>query len=425
MQAYEVIDNYVTNLWRWNMNDNFLNYVKELPVYRTLYNSQIEDIELDNLANLPTLSKDLLKSTFPAQWMSEKMKSDISKNKIEINTTSGTSGKQLKIIRKKHWWQDEYARVAKVHPMLRKVFVENKPRAVLTTIICSNTFCSRTAIEYENRIINNTLHMNTTPNPLDWQEKDIRRICDEWNRFKPCNLDADPIYLAIFLAYKDKFNIDTKLHQPEFITLCYEYCPRAAYKYIKDYFNVPTIQLYGSTELGYLYYKDDSTSNYKIFPELIDVTFEEINKSDRLYELIVTSAKNEYMPFVRYRTGDLVKVQKGFEEFIHADPMRVELEDVCGRLGDAETINVKSISDSVVDEIVFNHSNSVFLYKINVNEGAILFYYATSINSIEINKKYLGEALKRLFVRDDIQWISCENISPLSSGKFKILEIRS
>lgn len=404
------------------MHNSFLNKISALPVYKKLYGLENETLDAGIQKKLPFLSKDYLRSTFPIQWLTKEMESDIRENKTEINTTSGTSGKPLQIIRKKDWWQDEYLRLSKVHPLLSDVFVNKKRRAVLTTTICSNTFCSRTALHYNNRVFDNILHLNITPNPVNWERNDILRMCEEWNRFEPYNLDADPMYLAIFLTMKDKFAPSVQLYKPTFLTLSYEYCPRTIYQLIEESFNLPILMLYGLTELGFLYYKDSTCGSYHVVPEAIEVCFKEIDAQERLYELVVTSEKNEYMPLVRYQTGDVVKIKKGFEKYVGTAPNNVLLEEICGRYDDMLWVNGKLVTISDVDQTIFNNTSNIFSYRVSIDGNIISFQYTTQSDISPQEKIALENALKQLFNCETFRWIQCGNISPASSGKFKLFE---
>ena len=51
--------------------------------------------------------------------------------------------------------------------------------------------------------------------------------------------------------------ISTTLHTPEIVTLSYEMITAPIRRFIESQWNIPLINLYGTTELGYLYVEED------------------------------------------------------------------------------------------------------------------------------------------------------------------------
>ena len=176
----------------------------------------------------------------------------------EYATTSGTTSDRMEIIRKPNWWKDEYKRTYSNEKKLEKYLDEKLHKVIFTTAQCSNLVCFVEKPSMEKRTIGNTLYVNNTFNPWDWTKENIQEIIKEINYFKPYYLDADPVYLAVFLYLKEKYKIKTKIFTPTIITLSYEYVTGNLRKYISDYFKTDIRNLYGTTEFGYAFLENEN-----------------------------------------------------------------------------------------------------------------------------------------------------------------------
>ena len=144
------------------------------------------------------LKKDIV-TNFPQNFMISK------NNKYEYATTSGTTSDRMEIIRKVGWWQEEYKRTYSNNPKLNKYLEKSLHKVIFTTAQCSNLICFVDKPPLEKRIIGNTLYVNNSFNPWSWTKEDIEQITDEINYFKPFYMDADPIYLSVYLFLKEKY----------------------------------------------------------------------------------------------------------------------------------------------------------------------------------------------------------------------------
>lgn len=340
------------------------------------------------------------------------------KDEYEYATTSGTTSDRMEIIRKPGWWQEEYKRTYSNNDKLQEYLEKGLHKIIFTTAQCSNLICFVDKPPMEKRIIGNTLYVNNIFNPWEWTKEDIKNITNEINFFKPYYLDADPIYLAVYLYLKNKYKIKTKIHVPKIITLSYEFVPDNVKNYIKQYFDTTILNLYGTTEFGYIFL-ENYDGKMQLCKDLVEVRLQEVNKDNNLYSLIIDSYKNEYMPLINYRVGDLVIATKEQVKNFEKDGIVFKM---AGR--EKDLFNEK-ISFSMIDSVINNNANNILFYQLYMitNNKCVLKYITKDDNEIssEIQQKLLDE-FEKIDLNLNISFNKVDEISPEMSGKFAIIK---
>ena len=376
-----------------------VNKFKELPIYKNKKDGEF------------LVKKDIV-DNFPKNFaISEK-----GNDNIEYATTSGTTSNRMEIIRKKDWWQEEYKRTYKNNPLLKEYLDKEYKKAIFTTAQCSNLMCFMDKLPMEKRIINNTLYVNSTFNPWTWTKADIEQITKELNLFKPYYLDADPVYLAIYLLLYRKYQIQEELYTPKVVTLSYEYVSKNIRKYIEDCYNTTILNLYGTTEFGYIFIENE-TGKMKLCPDLVDVRLEPVDDNNNIYSLIVDSNKNEYMPLINYRVGDMVKATR--EEYINFSNNK-QISRMAGREKDYNKIKLPV---TIIDDI-FSKYEDILIYQLQyVSKSKLIIRYETKNlqNMPEEKEKNLISEIAKLNIGEPrIKHVQA--ISPERSGKFAIIK---
>lgn len=350
-------------------------------------------------------------TNFPQNFMISK------NNKYEYATTSGTTSDRMEIIRKVGWWQEEYKRTYSNNSELKKYFEKSLHKVIFTTAQCSNLICFVDKPPLEKRIIGNTLYVNNTFNPWSWTNEDIEQITDEINYFKPFYMDADPIYLSVYLFLKEKYKITTKVHTPKVITLSYEFVPQNTKRYINKHFDTSILNLYGTTEFGYIFLENKG-GKMSLCRDLVDIKLLPIDKKNNLYTLIVDSYKNEYMPLINYRVGDMVIAT---EDQIKNFNQNHEITKMAGR--EKDLIN-GNISASMIDEMIEKNDNILFYQLYFISDDKVVFKYIT-IDGKELSEKEedtILRELKELGISIDISFSKVMDIKPEMSGKFATIK---
>lgn len=337
-------------------------------------------------------------------------------SKVEYATTSGTTSNRMEIIRKKGWWTEEYQRTYNNNKLLKE-FWDNKLRKVIfTTAQCSNLICFMDKLPMEKRIINNTLYVNSTFNPWTWTKEDIIQITKEINQFEPFYMDADPVYLAIYLFLYKKYDIQEPIYIPKIITLSYEYVNKNIRRYIEESYNTTVLNLYGTTEFGYAFIEDEQ-GKMKVCPDLLDVKLEPVNKEQNVYNLIIDSLKNEYMPLINYKVGDMVIATKEeYENFRE----KGQISRMAGREKDYEKIRIPV---TVIDDI-FSNFEDVLIYQLQYisNDNIVIKYETRDEQKLsESDENRLKQDIENLKI-GNVQMKHIQAISPERSGKFAIIK---
>lgn len=337
-------------------------------------------------------------------------------SKVEYATTSGTTSNRMEIIRKKGWWTEEYQRTYNNNKLLKE-FWDNKLRKVIfTTAQCSNLICFMDKLPMEKRIINNTLYVNSTFNPWTWTKEDIIQITKEINQFEPFYMDADPVYLAIYLFLYKKYDIQEPIYIPKIITLSYEYVNKNIRRYIEESYNTTVLNLYGTTEFGYAFIEDEQ-GKMKVCPDLLDVKLEPVNKEQNVYNLIIDSLKNEYMPLINYKVGDMVIVTKEeYENFRE----KGQISRMAGREKDYEKIRIPV---TVIDDI-FSNFEDILIYQLQYisNDNIVIKYETKDEQKLsESDENRLKQDIENLKI-GNVQMKHIQAISPERSGKFAIIK---
>lgn len=338
----------------------------------------------------------------------------------EYATTSGTTSDRMEIIRKPNWWVDEYNRTYSNEKKLKKYLDEKLHKVIFTTAQCSNLVCFVEKPSMEKRTIGTTLYVNNTFNPWDWTKEDIQEIINEINSFKPYYLDADPVYLAIFLYLREKYKIKTKIFTPTIITLSYEYVTNNLRNYISNYFKTDIRNLYGTTEFGYAFLENEN-GKMRVCKDLIDLNLLPINDdaNNNIYSIIIDSYKNEYMPLLNYKVGDLVQATIDEYENFKKDGI---VSKMAGR--EKDLIDDK-ISFSMLDDIVSSVSSKILLYQfyfIDKNICNFKYIMVDDCEMSEIDKECIVDKLKNIGLNISITFNRVEEISPEMSGKFSIVK---
>ena len=337
-------------------------------------------------------------------------------SEVEYATTSGTTSNRMEIIRKKGWWTEEYQRTYNNNKLLKEFWANKLRKVIFTTAQCSNLICFMDKLPMEKRIINNTLYVNSTFNPWTWTKEDIIQITKEINQFEPFYMDADPVYLAIYLFLYKKYDIQEPIYIPKIITLSYEYVNKNIRRYIEESYNTTVLNLYGTTEFGYAFIEDEQ-GKMKVCPDLLDVKLEPVNKEQNVYNLIIDSLKNEYMPLINYKVGDMVIATKEeYENFRE----KGQISRMAGREKDYEKIRIPV---TVIDDIFINFED-ILIYQLQYisNDNIVIKYETKDEQKLsESDENRLKQDIENLKI-GNVQMKHIQAISPERSGKFAIIK---
>lgn len=396
----------------------------QVPLYQPLLKNLAYFFKTGDSGDIPLLTKKEIISGFPENFMTPAMRLGIEGDDVEFASTSGSSSQILQIIRYKGWWGREFKRAYQCVADMAGYSMERDKKAVLTTATCSAVSCFLDDPDYQQRIHNGVLSLNTHPDPTRWTLTDIQRIDAELRMFSPKLLEVDPTYLAIFLAKRAEYQIAEPLYIPDYLAASYEYMTANVRRLIESAFGLPVLSMYGSTELGVLFMQDCSGT----FVRCGHDTFIELRPylaQRNLFELIVTSWKNPLMPLLRYATGDLVEVAHGvWSDKVFGSSDDIPLLKLHGRIRDCivtDSGEIKTLAD--LDELFTASAPWARQYQLQITEHKVTLFYVVDAQDRDAEMAMVEQCLRDWLGRSrTVESMTVPSIAPEASGKFAIVK---
>lgn len=289
--------------------------------------------EAASLQLLPFITKAEIRRDFPQNFLGNAADVDqmVEEGILELEHTSGTSEPRTPLLLPRGWWAEQERRALLLNPVAAEVLATTPdPRRVtLSSPTCSSDVCFTRVPTHNERIVGNTLFLSLSRYPFLWNNTDLARMAAETLEWQPEFLDVDPVYGVVFARYCEQQAI--RLPSLKFILSSYEFVSCVHRRILQRVFNVPVLNLYGSTETGHLLMEDETgemrpclqtaylevaesaatparpASDRGLAPGELHLAEPAKDGSPTPGELIVTTLTNPLMPLVRYRIGDLVE----------------------------------------------------------------------------------------------------------------------
>ena len=264
-------------------------------------------LEWDGYAAIPLLTKREIVERGHCAFFDDCAEVDarVQRKEWEYESTSGTTQGPMTVIMERSWWPAQTARAYAAHPLLAPYADRPARRAILAPVGCSSNLCPYEDFEFPQRFIENTVYLNLHSDPFVFLESEWDRIVLELQATQPEVLEGEPIYLALLA----RAVLKRRAHVPSLkaVILTYGKASREHGRRLAEAFPAPQVDLYGSTEAGYIFvgdaFADDSRPiDANVFIEL--VPFRGLAET---FQIVVTTRGREAMPLLRYLTGDIVQ----------------------------------------------------------------------------------------------------------------------
>lgn len=216
----------------------------------------------------------------------------IIKRDIKALTTSGTSGKPIRI----NWLNSDYIKSNFYTWNLRRKWYNIFPSDKFCTFHSSLTDGKSSVIQdvllYGNgRILSFGRYL--------YSEQILKKYVILMQKFKPKWILGQPSVINILAQYIKNNNIS--INSIRYIELNGEYVDNSILNAIREVFNVPVSNLYGAVEFNGIAltcpHGNMHIINNNVYVENI--------KKDSISQIIVTGLVNRYMPLIRYNIGDV------------------------------------------------------------------------------------------------------------------------
>ncbi|WP_018535674.1 hypothetical protein [Streptomyces sp. HmicA12] len=351
--------------------------IRDIPIYRTSAGR----------GHFPVLDKPEIARGFPDNWMTPRLAAALESGEAEYVLSTGTNHARMQIIRPPYFLLNSYYRLWSEHPDIAFTWEQGCRRVSLTTVLATEHVARVNAKKRgtrpdpvpaldERRLDARTVYLNLRLDPALWERHEVERMIGEIRdeqRAHPqglYHLDCSAHHLAHLVLKAKQWGLWDDFPPPASIIHAYEYTPATVRRFLVRHFACPVIDLFGSTELGYLYYSD-RTGRYHPYLDDMGVELIPVHPGSAIHSLIVTSVRNPYMPLIRYRSGDCVRTADGTP-----DPDRIVR--FCGREKELLTTAHGPVSQGDLDDRVGEVAPEVFLHQLHVpDEGereALLVY---------------------------------------------------
>ncbi|MFF9690548.1 hypothetical protein [Streptomyces sp. NPDC014623] len=348
-----------------------LEKVHDIPIYR----ASVER------GHFPILEKPEIAHGFPDNWMTSELARALEAGEAEFVLSTGTNHARMQLIRPPYFLLRSYYRLWSEHPDLGTSWHDGARRVSLTTVLATehvarvNTRKPGTT-PGERWLDDRTLYLNRRLDPADWNRDEVEHMLTEIRQVATAHpdgaylLDCSGYHLAHLVRKVSAWGLWDGFPPPAGIVHAYEYTPLNVRAHLRAHFVCPVVDLFGSTELGYLFYSD-AEGRYQPYLQDMSVELIPVEPGSGIHSLIVTSVRNPYMPLVRYRSGDCVRTRDG-----SADPERIV--SFCGREKELLPTLEGLVSQADLDARIAGVCNRVFLHQLHlVDEDQCRLAYTT------------------------------------------------
>ncbi|MCR6654822.1 MAG: CoF synthetase [Opitutus sp.] len=384
------------------------------PLYGQRFPLHVEPLQWSCYREIPSLSKkeivDRGHQAFFADY--REIERGLAEKRFEYESTGGTTQSPMTVIMEDGWWNAQTERAYLASPILREFVGRKYRKCVLAPVGCSSNLCPYEDHPFPHRYFDGTVYLNLSSDPFAFPESEWDRIVLELQATKPEVIEGEPVYLSLLARAAKRRGVTVPSVRAVILTYGKASAQHGAR--IREVFPAPQVDLYGSTEAGYLFVGEAFKDNSRVID---DNAFIELvpwapagspsGSLPDVYQIFVTTRDREAMPLLRYHTGDIVqKFPTGFR--------------LLGREGnlyfrpDGSLVSTTDVDAALPAEFQCWHYSLV-----QTSESRWDFHYvADDIAPAGVEQaiaKLLGEGTRVSAFRRRV-------IAPAASGKFSLLK---
>jgi phenylacetate-CoA ligase len=377
------------------------------PLYTQRFPLHLEPLHWSCYREIPLLTKQEIVQRGHQAFFTDyrEVERGLQDRRFEYESTSGTTAGPMTVIMEQGWWDAQTARAYAASPILRQFVGQPHRKCVLAPVGCSSNLCPYEDHPFPHRYFDGTVYLNLTSDPFVFPESEWDRIVLELQAVQPQILEGEPVYLSLLARAAAKRKVSVPSLQA--VILTYGKASVQHSRRIAEVFPAPQVDLYGSTEAGYLFvgeaFRDDSRPiDANAFIELTPYR----GLADT-YQIMVTTRDREAMPLLRYHTGDIVQ-------------RRTEGFRILGREGNLHFRRDGSVvSPADIDEALPRDFACWHYTLVQTNESRWDFHYVADHTAPENLADLVAAVLS-----DGARVVAFRRrfIAPASSGKFSLLK---
>ncbi len=314
------------------------------PLYGQRFPLHAQPLQWSCYREIPTLSKREIVERGHQAFFADysEVERGLQEKRFEYESTGGTTQSPMTVIMEEGWWNAQTERAYRASPILRQFVGRRYRKCVLAPVGCSSNLCPYEDHPFPHRYFDGTVYLNLSSDPFAFPEGEWDRIVLELQATQPEVIEGEPVYLSLLARAAKKRG--ASVPSLKAVILTYGKASTQHGRRIQEVFPAAQVDLYGSTEAGYLFVGEAFKDNSKVIdqnafielvpwrPELKDV-----------FQIYVTTRDREAMPLLRYHTGDIVqRFPTGFRLlgregnlFFRADGSLVSPTDIDAALPDS------------------------------------------------------------------------------------------
>jgi phenylacetate-CoA ligase len=278
------------------------------PIYSQRFPLHTEPLQWACFREIPTLSKkeivDVGHQAFFADYA--EIERGFQQKRYEYEHTGGTTQSPMTVIMEEGWWNAQTERAYLASPILRQFVGRPYRKCVLAPVGCSSNLCPYEDHPFPHRYFDGTVYLNLSSDPFAFPESEWDRIVLELQATRPEVIEGEPVYLSLLARAATKRGV--RVPSIRAVILTYGKASTQHGARIAEAFPAAQVDLYGSTEAGYLFVGEAFKDNSKVidtnaFVELVPWRAELRD----VFQIYVTTRDRQAMPLLRYHTGDIVQ----------------------------------------------------------------------------------------------------------------------
>lgn len=278
------------------------------PLYGRRFPLHPEPLEWSCYREIPTLSKREIVEQGHQAFFADyaEIERGLQTRRYEYESTGGTTQAPMTVIMEDGWWNAQTARAYRASPILREFADRPYRKCVLAPVGCSSNLCPYEDHPFPHRYFDGTVYLNLSSDPFAFPEGEWDRIVLELQATKPEVIEGEPVYLSLLARAAQRRGV--RVPSVRAVILTYGKASAQHGRRIAEVFPAAQVDLYGSTEAGYLFVGEAFRDNSQVidanaFIELVPWRAE----LPGVFQIHVTTREREAMPLLRYHTGDIVQ----------------------------------------------------------------------------------------------------------------------
>ena len=279
------------------------------PLYARRFPLHTEPLQWSCYREIPILTKQEIVRHGHTAFFSDyaEIERGFALKKYEYEHTSGTTSGPMTVVMEDGWWNAQTRRAYLAHPRLARYVDRPYRKCVLAPVGCSSNLCPYEDHPFPHRYFDGTVYLNLSSDPFAFPEAEWDRIVLELQAVKPQVIEGEPVYLSLLARALQRRRV--LVASVETVILTYGKASRQHSRRIEEAFpGAVQVDLYGSTEAGYLFVGDAFADNLRAVEgnAFLELTPWREGEAE-VFQVNVTTRDREAMPLLRYHTGDIVR----------------------------------------------------------------------------------------------------------------------